>query len=53
MVSILNKNLKDTNKLKQELTKILGVGIWKAKQICAILGLNPNIRVNEISLNER
>jgi small subunit ribosomal protein S13 len=50
MVSILNKNLKDTNKLKQELTKILGVGIWKAKQICAILGLNPNIRVNEISL---
>jgi small subunit ribosomal protein S13 len=50
MVSILNKNLKDTNKLKQELTKILGVGIWKSKQICAILGLNPNIRVNEISL---
>jgi small subunit ribosomal protein S13 len=50
MVSILNKNLKDTNKLKQELTKILGVGIWKAKQICAILGLNPNITVKEISL---
>lgn len=50
MVSILSKNLKDTNKLKQELTRILGVGIWKSKQICAILGLNPNIRVNEISL---
>jgi len=49
MVSILNKNLKDTNKLKQELKKIFGIGIWKAHQICAILGLNPNVRVNEIS----
>jgi small subunit ribosomal protein S13 len=50
MVSILNKNLKDTNKLKQELKQIFGIGIWKSNQICAILGLNPNIRVNEISL---
>lgn len=50
MVSILNKNLKDTNKLKQELKKIFGIGVWKANQICAILGLDPNMRVNEISL---
>jgi len=52
MVFILNKNLKDTNKLKNELKKIFGIGIWKANQICAILGLNPNIRVNEISLQD-
>jgi len=49
MVSIFRKNLKKTQRLRQELTRIEGVGAWRANSICDSLGLNPNLLVKDLS----
>lgn len=52
MVTILRKNLKKTKLLRQELTRIEGVGFWRANQICDYLGLNPRLRVQQLGRSQ-
>jgi small subunit ribosomal protein S13 len=52
MVSIFRKNLKNTELLRQGLTRIEGVGTWRANLICDSLGLNPKLRVKDLGRSQ-
>lgn len=52
MVYIFNTSLRDNKKIRQELQEVMGIGKLKANQICDKLGLNPNLRVNQLSLTQ-
>lgn len=52
MVYILNTSLRDSKKIRQELREVVGIGKLKANQICDKLGLNPNLRVDQLSLTQ-
>jgi small subunit ribosomal protein S13 len=48
-IRVLGTDLQPKKKLPYALTKIYGIGLYRAYQICALAKLDPNKRVSELS----
>jgi small subunit ribosomal protein S13 len=49
MIYILNNNLKDSQKIRNALQNIFGIGFFFSNQICDQLGFSQNLRVQNLS----
>nr|ANA57047.1 ribosomal protein S13 [Pyramimonas parkeae] len=49
MVTFFRKSLNNDKLLYNELQKLLGIGFMRAQLICGLLGLNPKLKVGDLS----
>ncbi len=53
MLVIFGINLAKNKKVVYALPELYGIGLSMSKKICSVLGLAPNLKISELTLNQQ